>query len=483
MGQLLGGRYEIVRKIGEGGMSHVYLAEDQKLQGKLWAIKESVSLPQQYGSIQDEAELLITLSHPRLPRIVDFFAPDGDGYSYLVMDYIQGITLEKYFSGYRGKIPANTIMEFTEQLLDVLDYLHNHEPPVVFRDLKPSNIMLTAQLEVRLIDFGIARNYKQDQVQDTVKLGTVGFAAPEQYGSGQSDARSDLYGMGALMLYLSTGGKYSEWSGDPVPYIRQDIPKALIPIIRKLLQYAPEDRYQTAKEVRIAIQQISKGNISNRAARVTGAIGTQVIAVMGVSSGAGTTHTAIAIGHYLSRSFNKVAVVEMNVKSPSFSRIQQIVNGKETVSRAVERKFEVQGVDYWRQTARADVIALLAGSYNFVVIDLGSYRENDRLEEFLRADIPIIVGSGAEWRQQDVTAMSISLAKHSQHKWKYFLPLAAPDAVQRMRRQLNTSNVFSIPLQLDPFDRSEEVDRAFGYIFQGVVPTAERRKRFRFGLS
>lgn len=214
VGHMIGGRYKMIRKIGEGGMSHVYLAEDLKLPGKLWAIKESVSDPKLYSSIRDEAQLLISLSHARLPRIVDFFPPDNDGYTYLVMDYIQGITLEKYFSGYRGRIPMDSILQLADQLLEVLDYLHTHEPAVIFRDLKPSNIMLTEQLELRLIDFGIARNYKQEQTQDTVKLGTVGFAAPEQYGSGQSDARSDLYGFGALLLYLSTGGNLQRVDGE-----------------------------------------------------------------------------------------------------------------------------------------------------------------------------------------------------------------------------------------------------------------------------
>lgn len=485
-GQTIGGRYEITRKIGEGGMSHVYLAEDRKLSGKMWAVKESVSHPQLYRSIQDEADLLISLSHPRLPRIVDFFPPDSDGYTYLVMDYIQGITLDRYFSGYGNKIPAESILQITDQLLEVLGYLHHHEPAVIFRDLKPSNIMLTSQLEVRLIDFGIARNYKQNQIQDTVKLGTIGFAAPEQYGSGQSDARSDLYSLGALLLYLSTGGQCSEWKDGVQKLIRSDMPKTLIPVIRKLLQEEPEDRYSSASEVRTVLSSLSQPELKALSLRGSGyspKSGTRVIAVVGAGSGTGTTHTAIAIGHYLARSYSKVALVEMNVQSPSFSRIQQIVDGNETGRIRGERKFEVHGVDYWRQTARADVIRLLGGSYNFVVIDLGAYRENDRLEEFLRADIPIIVGSGAEWRQQDMTSMAHSLSKHPQRKWLYFLPLAPMDAVHRLRRKLCTSNVFSIPLQVDPFDRNDEMDRALGRIFQGILPAVERRRRFRFGLN
>ncbi|WP_136605943.1 protein kinase domain-containing protein [Paenibacillus dokdonensis] len=485
IGLTIGGRYEIVRKIGEGGMSHVYLAEDLKLPGKLWAVKESVVDPKHYSSIRDEAKLLISLSHARLPRIVDFFSPDNDGYSYLVMDYIQGITLEKYFSGYRGKIPVDSILQLADQLLEVLGYLHTHDPVIIFRDLKPSNIMLTEQLELRLIDFGIARNYKQEQTQDTVKLGTIGFAAPEQYGSGQSDARSDLYGLGALLLYLSTAGAYSEWSDRVEKYIRPDLPRRLIPVIRKLLQLAPENRYASANEVRkelaSAVRQKTVPEV-RRGRDIAGRTSTQVIAVMGASGGTGTTHTAIAISHFLAQSHSKVALVEMNVRSPAFRRIQHIVNG-DHVPGGGSRKFEVQGVDYWRQTARADVITLLSGSYNYVVIDLGTYRERERLEEFLRADISVIVASGAEWRQQDVMDMVHSLSRYPQQKWMYFLPLAPTDAVQRLRRQLNTSQVFSLPLHMDPFDQSEEMDRALNRIFQGVLTGVERRRRFRFGLS
>ncbi len=485
-GQRIGGRYEVIAGIGEGGMSRVYLAADLKLPGKQWAVKETPSRPELLQGLQDEAELLISLNHPRLPRIVDFFASDEEGFAYLVMDFIQGVTLEKYFKENQYRLPAGTILQIANQLLEVLEYLHEHEPAVIFRDLKPSNIMLARQLEVRLIDFGIARNYKQDQYQDTVKLGTVGFAAPEQYGLGQSDARSDLYGLGALMLYLSTGGKCSEWKEGVQELIRPDIPKGMIPIIRRLLSIEPDDRYQSAKEVRSVLDSIGMlgtGPVGLKTGRRPGFPGTLTIAVMGAGSGTGTTHTAIAVAHYLARSYGKVALVEMNLQSPAFGRIQRIAAGRTDRVQTGERKFEVQGVDYWRQTGRADVISLLGGSYDFVVMDLGAYFGNDRLEEFLRADIPIIVGSGAEWKHQDLVGLVQQLSSHPQHKWMYFLPLAPQDAVHRLRRTLGTSRVFSIPLQVDPFDQCDEMDRAFVRIFQGLLPVAERRRKFRFGLS
>lgn len=226
-GMIVEQRYRIERRIGSGGMSHVYLAHDLKLPGKQWAIKETISLPSKYREAAAEARMLTTLVHPFLPRIVDYIQSDPDGYTYLVMDYIDGDTLEHRFQIEPETVDGDFITRCGDQLLNVLEYLHQHNPPIVFRDMKPSNVMITAQGEIRLIDFGIARTFKPEESQDTVKLGTVGFAAPEQYGSGQTDHRSDLYGLGALLLYLSTAGKYSEWHSEVEAAIRQDVKQLL----------------------------------------------------------------------------------------------------------------------------------------------------------------------------------------------------------------------------------------------------------------
>ncbi|WP_422661017.1 serine/threonine protein kinase [Paenibacillus sp. EC2-1] len=475
-GMMLGGRYRIDRKLGEGGMSCVYLAEDIKLPGKKWAIKESVTQPGMFQTVQAEAELLTTLNHARLPRIIDFFQPDEAGYTYMVMDYIQGMTLDKYCRQYRGHLSADFILQLTHQLLEVLEYLHTHQPPVVFRDLKPSNIMLTEEMEVRLIDFGIARCYKQERSEDTVKLGTVGFAAPEQYGGGQSDARSDLYGLGALLLYLITGGKYSEWFAGVEQHIRGDISKMLPPVIKKLLQYDPNQRFQSVHEVR---QCLASSLISDRglASRTQSIAGTLVTAVLGTSPGIGTTHSSITIGHFLARKYNKVAIIEMGTDLQAFTRIQEIAEGSPPGS---VRKFTINSIDFWRQTARGDVISLLAGGYDAVVLDLGAYRDNERLEEFIRADVPIIIGSAAEWRQQDVLTLVRMLARHEHAKRVYALPLASAKSIQQLRRLLGSNKVLALPLHTDPFSYLEETEKAIEHIYEGIIKPKERRRRFRF---
>ncbi|WP_339830852.1 serine/threonine-protein kinase [Paenibacillus sp. FSL R7-0272] len=479
-GSLLGGRYRILSILGSGGMSHVYEAEDLKLPGKIWAVKESVTKMPYEDSMEREAALLTSLRHPRLPQIVDFFAPDDDGYTYLVMEYIEGLTLSDYFKQCRGKIPVEQLMEFVLQLLDVLSYLHNLDPPVIYRDLKPSNIMITPEHEVRLIDFGIARSYKTHLAEDTVKLGTAGFAAPEQYGSGQTDARSDLYGLGALMLYLMTSGAYTEWIQGVESSIRSDVPRTYAPVVRRLLRYDVNERFQTANEVRKELLRIPGMMSSPVDQQLTLGVGTRVIALTGVSAGAGVTHTAIAISHYLERQNFKVAVIEMSPRSQSFTRIQQIALGGKPV--ASSRQFAVDGVHYWKQSGRADILSLLGGSYQFIVMDLGSGQDQNRLEELLRADLPIIIGSGAEWKQAEIGAFVRTHYRFPREKWIYCLPLAATDAVERVRKTLDTSHVYGLPLQLDPFDKDVHMDKVFSQIL-GHLMVGQTPKRSFFSLK
>src|SRR6266700_728970 len=213
---LLNNRFQLISRIGQGGMGAVYKASDTLLFDRLVAIKEmsKAGLPPQRveeaeASFEREARLLADLNHPNLPRIYDHFTENDR--SYLVMDFIEGETLEKYLEDRNGKpFPVEDVLDWAEQLCKVLDYLHNHQPPIIFRDLKPANVMVSESGHIYLIDFGIARIFKPGQSHDTVALGSPGFAAPEQYGKAQSTPRSDLYSLGALIHCLLTGDDPSE---------------------------------------------------------------------------------------------------------------------------------------------------------------------------------------------------------------------------------------------------------------------------------
>jgi serine/threonine protein kinase len=259
-GMILQERYHTVRKLGGGGMGTVYLAEDRRLPGRQCALKEMIpqELPAADRSwavqaFQMEAQMLANLSHPGLTRVTDFFG-EKDSW-YLVMDFIPGETLEDRIERYPEKrIPLSEAMGIIQQLCDVLNYLHQRNPPVIFRDLKPSNVMVTPQDEVKLIDFGIARFFKKGKKSDTTNLGTPGYAAPEQYGgAGQSDARTDIYSLGVLINQMITG---YDPSTAPTPFPLPDsasllpsVPPHIARVISRATQLQPQLRYGNIAEL------------------------------------------------------------------------------------------------------------------------------------------------------------------------------------------------------------------------------------------
>lgn len=251
IGSIIDKKYKVLNVIGQGGMSTVYLAMNERA-NKQWAIKEfrkddveksKVSL----ASIKTETELLKKLSHPNLPSIVDII--DHEGSILIIMDYIEGNTLKKAVDEY-GPQPQEMVIDWAVQLCDVLGYLHSQNPPIIYRDLKPSNIMLKPNGQIMLIDFGTARQYKDENIEDTICLGTRGYAAPEQFGGqGQTDERTDIYCLGATIYHLVTGKNPSEPPYEMLPIRQWDesLSKGLEQIILKCIQNDPDKRYQNCE--------------------------------------------------------------------------------------------------------------------------------------------------------------------------------------------------------------------------------------------
>ena len=258
IGSLVDGKYKILNKVGQGGMSVVYLAMNEKA-NKQWAVKEV-----RKDGIKDfevikqglvaETDILKKLSHPNLPSIIDVI--DTDDSFIIIMDYIQGNSLNKALEEY-GAQPQEYVIDWAKQLCDVLGYLHTRTPAIIYRDMKPANVMLKPDGNVTLIDFGTAREFKEKNLADTTCLGTVGYAAPEQFGGmGQTDARTDIYCLGATLYHLVTGMNPCEppYEIKPIREINPSLSGGLERIILKCTQRDPNDRYQSAAELMYALE-------------------------------------------------------------------------------------------------------------------------------------------------------------------------------------------------------------------------------------
>jgi serine/threonine-protein kinase len=256
---MLNRRYCIQQLLAKGGMGSVYAVGDVQQPGSVWALKEmdltALDPAEREGAVADfrrEAALLRTLRHANLVQVMDHFTA-GDK-EYLVMEYVQGEILPSFLRR-RGGTEAQ-LLPIALQICDVLDYLHARTPPIIYRDLKPSNVMVeTAAGQVKLIDFGIARFYKPGKQNDTHMLGTPGFAPPEQYGNGQTDARSDIFALGVTLHVLLSGYDVEQtpWHYPPIRTLNPRVSLQFEQIVAKATAMRVDERYQTAAEMRAAL--------------------------------------------------------------------------------------------------------------------------------------------------------------------------------------------------------------------------------------
>jgi tRNA A-37 threonylcarbamoyl transferase component Bud32 len=278
---VLNGRYEIVRRIGGGGMGAVYLAKDRNLGDAPRAVKEMVEShldPTQHekaiGDFKRESLLLTSLEHPCIPTIYDYFYDEASSRFYLVMKYISGGDLaSRMRSAVGGRLDEKTVTDWGMQVADVLDYLHSRPKPIIYRDLKPANLMIDGNTgRVMLIDFGIARWVTQ-QEKGVTAVGTMGYAPPELF-SGRVQPASDVYSLGATMFHLLTGSDPQDnpllifdFSKNPRPrQITPSISTEMEHILMRCVEYKPDDRYRTARELRdelaVHLDKLLSGRVS-----------------------------------------------------------------------------------------------------------------------------------------------------------------------------------------------------------------------------
>lgn len=280
-GSVLNARYEIVRRIGGGGMGAVYLAKDRNLGDAPRAVKEMVEAhldPSQHekaiGDFKRESLLLTALEHPSIPTIYDYFYDEPLGRFYLVMKFISGGDLaSRLRTAPGGRIDEKTVADWGMQAADVLEYLHSRPKPIIYRDLKPANLMIDGNSgRVMLIDFGIARWVKQEE-KGVTAVGTMGYAPPELFG-GRVEPRSDVYSLGATLFHLLTG---SDPQDNPLlifDFQKNPRPRQILPsissemeqILIRSVEYEPEDRFASAGAMRdalaIHLEKLMAGQVS-----------------------------------------------------------------------------------------------------------------------------------------------------------------------------------------------------------------------------
>ena len=265
---LLQQRYLIIGAAGRGGMGAVYEGIDTRLAQKRVAIKEmsqahfnDEELAAATARFQHEARMLGSLSHPNLPHIIDAFSENER--SYLVMDFIEGKTLYQLLKEAQGRpLPLAQVVHYALQMCSVLAYLHQHHPPIIFRDIKPTNIMITSTGHLFLIDFGIARFFKEGQEQDTMLLGSPGYAPPEQHGSAQTSPRSDIYSLGATLHFCLTGQDpyytKTRFIFAPISQYNPTLPVELDLLIQRMIAQDERARPASMLEVRQSLAKISQ---------------------------------------------------------------------------------------------------------------------------------------------------------------------------------------------------------------------------------
>lgn len=331
-GDLLGNRYKVESLIAKGGMGCVYLVKDAKLNNKELAVKEITQANNEM--FIEEAQILMNLSHPYIPKITDYFEPDANGKCYLVMEYINGLTLQQVFENAARALSLTTILKYMLQLCEILSYLHNQAKPIIFRDLKPANMMIDEHDNIRLIDFGIARKYDQGKLTDTAQMGTIVFAAPEQFENKQTDPRTDIYAVGGVLYYLLTGGKYFFHNNEVLSKALSHVPRQLVDLIQQMLEPDLDRRVQAISAVFEQLKLIQM-NIENN---IKEANATQTVMIKAEDQ---TKHATAGLEAFSSTPRSSSYTTQATQSNPALIIYLLDVSGSMTLMNGEKRRIDV----------------------------------------------------------------------------------------------------------------------------------------------
>lgn len=372
-------RYQLIKKLGSGGTSTVFLAEHRLLHS-LRVIKcRSKSKIVNQNSLK-ESIILSQLHHSRIPVMYDW--EEDDQNTYLIMEYCDGQSLKSLIRT-QESISEERILQFSLQICEVIQYLHNQEKIILYLDLKPDNILVSEQ-GITLIDYGSAR-YKDEDNEGEAIAGTIGYAAPEQYAGGILDERTDIYGIGMVMYFMVTGCLFTNNSQIENVDLKGRCSNGLKTIINRCIRENPGLRYQSIKQVILALSKMQRRTKSNMCKKTT----SLTIAVAGVQTKVGTTQVALTFNKYLNQHIGKSLYIESN----SSKHCVDIINSK--------GDFILENGVYVSKYLRillqnTGEMSELEKDYDTVVLDYGVLNKENKVE-FERADLCLLVITSKPW--------------------------------------------------------------------------------------
>lgn len=457
--QIIGDKYRVREVLGKGGTSTVYLAENIVLEN-LWAIKALSKSSEWFSAEMNEITILKGLSHPMLPRIVDLL--EDEDYCYIVMDYISGSNLLEFLQ-MNCKAEESKLLLWTKSLLEVLEYLHSRNPPIVYRDLKPANLILDESGRIRLVDFGTASYHREEASEDTVYIGTQGYAAPEQYGLGRSDARTDLFNLGMTLIHLATGIHPLKIEQSAVARVLKEagLSPKFIMLIKELIQTDPDLRPIDCKVSLKKLEQIISGRrtfFKLKSKEFKGEVRT-VIGIASILPNTGLTSLCMMLGNYLRKHGLSTAITEMNPNRDywdlcdAFEQADMLKSKKESC-------FEAMGISFYPEIS--DLSQVPRKKFNVTILDLGCIKSENSIRELNRADIKLVLCPSAVWKLPRIFGTLEQLQPQALNDWVYAVCSSQKTEEQIIKDLYKLSPVVTFPLASYPFTYSKDNDKRIG---------------------
>lgn len=462
MCEILFNKYKIIKKVGAGGMAEVFLVQNIKL-GNYWAIKRIPNHKAKIYNLWLEPHILKELYHPAIPKVIDI--EEDASYLYIIEEFIEGVSLKEFVQE-RHPLEEKTLLSFAIQLGEVIHYLHSHHPyPIIYQDLKPTNLIVTSNSQLKLIDFGIAQNIQHLTHHKKYSLGTRGYAAPEQYTSKDIDERADIYSLGMTLYFLVTGIEMIE---EHIEVASKYVSKELMRIIHKCIKSIPQERYPSTQ---LLLKDLKAINQSKSYCKVELMSRPVVLSVLGTQPRVGVTHTAIALGKYLADQGYKVLVKENHV-SEDFLSIQAMYPN--LIKKEIG--FQVKGLDFIPHTEEVSLEDLFNKSYEFIILDHGVFN-SEGLSDLMHSNIKILISGGKEWEIQYLE-VALSFLKDSSG-FKYFFNFVTQQLYKELIRHMGKLECFKGAYHPNPFELTDLAKNIYASILKDYVVLKPNRKSLR----